>query len=183
MIHPLDWHTGTPFWIAPKRSWHTLSQCSASGWATATWWWFRGGKHWHVVVTLHERHQVLKDIMFGVKSHTWKQIHGWNLILFRGVNGGVDAFDHLQCHKSSTKDGVFPRVCSPPHREKWDTPAALQTLCSYIASFFTPCQTPLSPLLTEQQQPLTLSSMSTLKTRGYNPTISHIVLSPSCVVS
>lgn len=98
-------------------------------------------------------------------------------------------FDHLQCHKSSAKDRVFPCVCVLLYTErKSDTPAALQTLCSYIASFFTPCQTPLSPLLTEEQPPFNPFSSKHIeeglkRKKKNNPTISHIVLSPSHVTS
>lgn len=72
-------------------------------------------------------------------------------------------------HVSSTLNCLFGLMCidicliipgaakdrNPPLlREKWDTPAALQTLRSYTASFFTPCQTPRRPALMVQQPPL-----------------------------
>ena len=38
-----------------------------------------------------------------------------------------------------------PACVLPLRREKWDTPAAPPTVCSRVTSFFTPCQTPLSP--------------------------------------
>lgn len=54
----------------------------------------------------------------------------------------------------AAKDRALLCVCPPLRREKLDTPAVLQTLRSYAASFFTPCQTPRCPALTVQQPPL-----------------------------
>lgn len=54
----------------------------------------------------------------------------------------------------AAKDRALLCVCPPLRQEKWDTPAALQSLRSYAASFFTPCQTPQCPALTVQQPPL-----------------------------
>ena len=94
----------------------------------------------------------------------------------------MDAFDR-QCHKSSTKDSVCV-LLSTQRNETHRLPFRLSVL-SYIASFFTPCQTPLSPLFTEEQQPLALSPTNTLKEdkKKTTPNISHIVLSPSHMVS
>lgn len=63
----------------------------------------------------------------------------------------------------AAKDRALLCVCPPLRREKWDTPAALQTLRSYAASFFTPCQTPRCPALMVQQPPLNPSSTGTLE--------------------
>lgn len=85
----------------------------------------------------------------------------------------------------AAKDSALLCVCPPLRREKWDTPAVLQTPRSYAASFFTPCQTPRCPALTVQQPPLNpfVNRHAGEDTNKAFRHISHIVSSPSHMMS